>query len=108
MSKWFSFSSGHADLAPDGAGVYELACKEHIVYIGSSETSIRAIIQKRIGQKTFGKVTHFRFCKTDPGEAQVLENKLCLEFKKRYYRLPSLQKTAPIHKKSNLDDILWC
>jgi len=95
MSKWYGFKSEQADLAPEKAGVYQLAYKDVVVYIESSTSSIRSRLRQHKERKTFVKVTHFCFCKTDPEEARALEIKLCKEFEKVNGKRPRLQERAP-------------
>ena len=61
---WYSFDN--VKLAPDASGVYELGYRSNgaVVYIGSSESSIRARLVKHIERRDFVGVTHFRFRKT--------------------------------------------
>jgi len=107
MSKWYSFKSEQVDLAPEKAGAYQLAYKDVVVYIGSAESSIRSRLREHRKRKTFMKVTHFRFCKTDSEEARATEAKLCKEFVRKNGKLPRLQKAAPKDTRSYIDRLIY-
>jgi hypothetical protein len=90
--KWYPFKDNVVDLAPEQSGAYELGYKDVVVYIGSSESSIRSRLCEHRKAKRFSRVTDFRFRKTSPYEARALETKLCVEFVKRNGKRPRLQK----------------
>ena len=92
---WYSFDN--VKLAPEASGVYELGYKSNgsVVYIGSSESSVRSRLVKHIERKDFIGVTHFRFRKTPPDNARPAERKLCLEYQKKHGKLPKYNKNIP-------------
>lgn len=92
---WHSFSE--VTLAPQTSGVYELGYKSNgtVVYIGSSESSIRSRLVKHIERKDFVGVTHFRFRKTTSDSARDTEHRLCAEYEKKHDRRPKYNKSRP-------------
>jgi len=106
-AKWYPFKDDNVELAPRQPGVYELGYLDTVVYIGSSKSSIQSRLHEHKKQKRFMKVTHFRYRKTEPDKARVLEMKLCEEFEKKNGKLPRLQKVAPKDHRSASDKYFW-
>lgn len=108
-TKWRPFKDDVVDLTPEKSGAYELgyARTDTVVYIGSSETSIRSRLRSHRKRKRFMKVTHFRFRLTDPDEARNLEVRLCQTFLKAHGKLPRLQERIPRELKSFVEKLLF-
>lgn len=98
-SKWIPFKKETIKALPlNQSGVYEVGKAEEdiVLYIGKSDTCIRARLLDHKEKTKFQKCTHFRKQKTDPDEAVRVERKLQLAYKKRYGKLPLLNKiTSP-------------
>lgn len=106
--KWYSFTDEVVSLIPEKSGVYELgnAKTDVVVYIGSSESSIRSRLREHRKMKRFMKVSHFRFKRVASEDARNMEAKLVADFKKAHKgKLPRLQGRAPVKRKSFLDSI---
>ena len=103
--KWYPFRADIIGLIPQEPGAYELGFNGIVVYIGSSDNSIRSRIHSHTKRKTFMKVTHFRYKVLEwASDARELETKLCEDFKKKNKgTLPRLQQRAPKHKPSIWD-----
>ena len=99
-NKLHPFDDESAKKAPAEAGAYELLYKGTVVYIGSSETSIKQRICTHRKRKTFMHVTDFRYKKTEyVYEARDLEASLCKTFKKQNNgNRPRLQQRTPINR----------
>ena len=108
-TKWRPFKDDVVDLTPETAGAYELgyARTDTVVYIGSSETSIRSRLRDHRKRTRFMKVTHFRFRKTDSDGARNLEVRLCKAFLKAHGKPPRLQDRMPRELKSFIDKLLF-
>jgi len=91
-------------LSPEKPGAYQLAYKDVIVYIGKAENSIKARLHAHRKRKTFMRVTHFCFIRTDrASEARDLERKLCEQFmKKNHGKLPRLMERKPPERRKDL------
>ena len=96
---WHSFAREVIKVLPDKAGVYELGdAKGEVVYIGSSNTSVRGRLLKHKERTRFMHVKCFRFQRADPffDEPRKLERKHCELFRKRHNgTLPRLQERSP-------------
>ena len=98
-SRLHPFDDATAKAAPEKAGAYELLYKGTVVYIGSSERSIRSRIWLHRKNKHFMKVTHFRHRKVEwEQDAIELEAKLCKTFKKANGDRPRLQQRTPTNR----------
>ena len=108
FSKWYPFTKSETERAPICKGVYQICdAKKEIVYIGSSEESIRS---RLITHKAKAKFIRAKmFCYMRVGEdrlwttAKHIERSLCKKFYKEYGRLPRYQKRSP----KNIDDLDW-
>jgi hypothetical protein len=98
--KWYPFKDEVVVTAPEESGAYELGYRGIVVYIGSSESSIRSRLRQHRKAKRFAKVTDFRFRRTAFHKARALENKLCMEFIKKHGEPPRLQERIPKEPKS--------
>jgi hypothetical protein len=90
------------------SGVYELGYKKtnEVIYIGKSETSIRARLLDHIEKKKFSGITHFRKRRTSPQEAPRAEKRLLIGFVKKYGKRPKLNKIIP-SERDWLDKYIW-
>jgi len=93
-AEWAAFKLENIRLLPSNlVGVYECGRKRgnEVLYIGKGK--IRARLLTHIKEKKFDVVTHFRRRKADnPDDA---EDRLINEYKKRYGKLPLLNKNKP-------------
>jgi hypothetical protein len=107
-TQWRPFTKDVVDLTPEVPGAYELgyAKSNTVVYIGSSEASIRSRLRSHRKRSRFMKVTHFRFRKTASDEARNLEVRLCKAFLKEHRKPPRLQDRMPREVKSFIDKLL--
>ncbi len=88
--------------APNRKGVYQLYyASGEVVYIGSSEGSIRSRLETHKSKTKFMRVKTFRCMRV--GEdiwgttAKHIERRLCKKFYKQHGRLPRLQERSPKH-----------
>lgn len=92
---WIEFKLENIRILPTAlVGVYECGCKRgnKVLYIGKGV--IRARLLEHIEKKKFlDVVTHFRKRRTD--DADRAEERLTNEYKKRYGKLPPLNKIKP-------------
>ena len=100
FSSWYQFGKEEVASAPVCKGVYQLCdAKGEVVYIGSSEVSIRSRLVTHKGKTKFMKVKHFCFMRVGEDRlwttAKHIERSLCAKFYKEYGRLPRLQERAP-------------
>ena len=108
-TQWRPFKNDVVDSVPEVPGAYELgyASSNTVVYIGSSETSLRSRLRSHRKRSRFMKVTHFRFRKTASDEARNLEVKLCKAFLKAHRKPPRLQDRMPREVKSFVEQLLF-
>jgi hypothetical protein len=96
---WRPFTDVAVDCVPEEAGVYELGSARTggVVYIGSSETSVRSRLRSHRKMARFQRTTHFRFMRIEwPNSAENKEAQLCDSFKKKHKgKLPRLQERGP-------------
>lgn len=104
-NKWCPFKAEVISSTPEKPGAYELGCNDTVVYIGSSDNSIRSRIREHKKRAHFMKVTHFRYKKVEwREEARELEAKLCITFKRTHNgKPPRLQERSPKKKPSLWD-----
>lgn len=100
FSKPYRFTKVEVEGAPDCKGVYQLYdVKDEIVYIGSSENSIRSRLKIHKGKTKFMKVKVFRWMRVGDDiwgtTALHVERRFCKKFYKQYGRLPRLQERSP-------------
>ncbi|MFC2047682.1 hypothetical protein ACFLTK_05390 [Chloroflexota bacterium] len=94
-AKWIPFTKVVIEaLSMSETGVYEVGKLRGnvVLYIGKSDTSIRARLLDHKGKTKFKVCTHFRKRRTNPDDASRAEKKLQLEYKKQYGKLPPLNK----------------
>ena len=102
FSKSYGFTKVEVGDAPNCKGVYQLYdAKDEIVYIGSSENSIRSRLKTHKSKTKFMKVKVFRWMRVGDDiygtTAEHVERSLCAKFYKQYGRLPRLQERSPKH-----------
>jgi len=105
---WHPFKKIEIKKAPACKGVYELCdAKGEIVYIGSSEHSIRSRLEIHKTKTKFMKAKNFRFMRVGDNRlwitAKHIERHLCTKFSKEYGRLPLFQERSPKH----IDALDW-
>ena len=108
FSSWRSFTKTEITKVPVYKGVYELCdAKGEIVYIGSSEKSIRSRLETHKSKTKFMKVKNFRFMRIGEDRlwitAKHIERNLCAKFYKVHNSLPHLQERAP----KNISPLDW-
>jgi len=99
-NKWRDFNEQEINRVPEVAGVYELGdANEHVVYIGSSESSIRARLLTHIKARKTVRVEYFRFKKLDSWDSsdpKEEEGRLVRQYRKQNRgKNPRLQERAP-------------
>ena len=102
FSKSYQFTKVEIDNAPNCKGVYQLYdAKGEIVYIGSSEGSIRSRLKTHKGKIKFMKVKAFCWMRVRDNmfgtAARHVERSLCAKCYKQHGRLPRLQERSPKH-----------
>ena len=108
FSDWRPFTNSEIDKSPVCKGVYQIcAIKREIVYIGSSEISIRSRLATHKAKALFIPAKYFRFMRVGEDRlwttAKHVERSLCKAFYKKYGRLPRFQERSP----KNIDDLDW-
>jgi len=100
FSKWYSFIISEIEKAPACKGVYQICdAKSEIVYIGSSEKSIRFRLITHKAKTKFIRAKMFRYMRVGENRlwttAKHIERSLCKTFYKKHGRLPRCQKRSP-------------
>ena len=108
FSYLYPFTKAEVNNSPTDKGVYELFdAKGEVVYIGSSEKSIRSRLLIHKSKTKFMKVKAFRFMRVSDDRmwttAKHIERSLCTNYYLQHGCLPRLQKRAPKH----VDMIDW-
>ncbi len=107
FSNWHPFTKSETEKAPAYKGVYQICdANNEIVYIGSSETSIRSRLITHKAKTKFIRAKMFRYMRVSEDRwatAEHIERSLCKKFYKEYGRLPRYQKRSP----KNIDDLDW-
>ncbi len=109
-AKWIPFKKEIIEaLSLTESGVYEIgkARGDVVLYIGKSDTSIRARLLNHKEKSAFTACTHFRKRKTSPREASKAESRLLVAFEKKYGCLPKLNKSKAPSNRNPLDEILF-
>ena len=102
FGKPYPFTKTEVENAPSFKGVYQLHdAKGEVVYIGSSEGSIRSRLVTHKGKTRFMRVKTFRYMRVGDNvwgtTAKHIERKLCEAFRKKHGDLPRLQERSPKH-----------
>lgn len=100
FSKSRPFTKVEVENAPACKGVYQLYyASGEVVYIGSSESSIRSRLKEHKSKTKFMRVKAFRCMRVGDDiwgtTAMHVERSLCNKFYKQYGRLPRLQERSP-------------
>ena len=108
FSNWHPFTKSETEKAPVCKGVYQLCnTKSEIVYIGSSETSIRSRLIDHKTKIQFIRAKMFRYMRVSEDRlwitAKHIERNLCKTFYKKHGKLPRCQKRSPKH----IDGMDW-
>ena len=108
FGKWYPFTKSEVEKAPMCKGVYQICdIKGEIVYIGSSESSIRSRLIVHKAKAKFIRAKMFRFMRVSEDRlwttAQHIERSYCKAFHKKYGKLPRYQERSP----KNIDPLDW-
>ena len=106
-TKWLPFRVTEIRALPQNvSGVYEVGKTEGdtVRYVGKSASCIRSRLLTHRGERRFNGCTHFRTSKTHPEDARITEGKLLDAYKRKYGKLPPLNKNKS--PKNELDDLL--
>ena len=100
FSRWQPFTKVETEKAPTCKGVYQICdAKGEIVYIGSSEKSIRSRLVSHKAKAKFIRAKMFRFMRVGEDRlwttAKHIERSYCKAFYKKHGRLPRYQERAP-------------
>ena len=106
--KWRPFTESETKNTPACKGVYQICDARHeVVYIGSSEKSIRSRLITHKAKAKFIPAKWFRFMRVGEDRlwttAEHIERSLCKKFYKEHGRLPLFQERSP----KNIDDLDW-
>jgi len=92
----YSFTKTNVDRSPAKPGVYMLYSGETLIYVGSSEASIRSRLQRHRsgeeGRGTAGATHYDRLTCSDPLE---MEASLLRAHKRQYGKLPRCNEVMP-------------
>ncbi len=108
FSNWHPFTKSETEKAPAYKGVYQICdANNEIVYIGSSETSIRSRLITHKTKTKFMRAKMFRHMRVGEDRlwttAKHIERSLCKKFYKEHNKLPRYQERSP----KNIDDVDW-
>jgi len=97
-AEWRASTQGNVDKAPTGPGVYELAQAGEVIYVGSSESSLRSRLQSH-QSGTEGActkaATQYRRQVTASDRARGRERELLTAYKAAHGRLPKCNASIP-------------
>ena len=108
FTKWIPFTVSNVNKVPACRGVYRIcAVKREIVYIGSSEKSIRSRLVTHKSKVQFIPAKYFQYMRVSPDRlwttAKHVERDLCKKFYKKHGELPRFQERSP----KNIDPLDW-
>ena len=108
FSNWHPFTKSETENAPTYKGVYQICdAKNEIVYIGSSEQSMRSRLIAHKAKTKFIRAKKFRYMRVSEDRlwitAKHIERNLCKTFYKKHGKLPRYQERSPKH----INDMDW-
>ena len=108
FSNWHPFTMSEINNAPDCKGVYQICvARNEIVYIGSSEKSIRSRLLTHKAKALFIPAKKFRYMRVGEDRlwttAKHIERDYCNKYEKKHGEKPLFQQRSP----KNIDDLDW-